>query len=95
MPGIYRTYTSHVATGNAEKLIVEVREDDGSITSYKVQAQQLSGKTEEQINTALASWMTANGYSEFVGTIGVHVNRDESFTIWTGSPPPVWPEDEV
>jgi len=94
MTGICRTYTSHEATGSAEKLIIEVRQDDGSVNSYKVQAQQLEGLTETQINIALDNWLNANNYEEFVGKVGVHVNRDDSYCIWTGMPPEVWPEDE-
>jgi len=94
MTGICRTYTSHTATGSAEKLIIEVRQDDGTIDSYKAQAQQIDGLTEAQINAALENWMNANGYEQFVGQVGVHVNRDNSLCVWTGSPPDVWPEDE-
>jgi len=97
MAGICRTYTSHTATGNAEKIIIEVRNNDGSITSYKVQAQQLDGLTEAQINAALVQWLNFNypNWEEEFGQLGVHVNRDGSFGIWTGSPPDVWPEDET
>jgi len=97
MTGICRTYTSHTATGNAEKIIIEIRENDGSITSYKVQAQQLEGMTEEQINAALVQWLDFNypNWQNDIGLVGVHVNRDGSFCLWTGSQPTTWPEDDL
>lgn len=94
MTGINRTYTSHDATGSAEKIIVEVLNDDLSVTSYKVQARQLDGKTEAQINAALNLWLSENNYLEFIGKVGVHVNRDGSYCLWTGIEPSVFPEDE-
>ena len=92
---IYRTYTNRNASGNADKIIIGIREDDGSLHDYKVQAQQLDGMTEEEINTALVIWLDYNypAWRDTVVDTGVHVNRDSSFCIWTGSPPDVWPED--
>ena len=99
MPGICRTYYSHTAIGNSEKIIIEVREDDGSITSYKVQASQIDGKTEEELNTALDTWISFNygaNWRDILGDIGIHIRTDNgNLVLWTGHPPSVWPEDVV
>ena len=86
--GIRRTHTNRNAIGNDNKILIGLT--DG--TEYKVNAAQLNGKTEEEINAALQLWISANR-PDLTMPVGVHLNRDGSFCIWTGAPADVWPED--
>ena len=61
---------------------------------YNVNKNQVDGKTEEELNIALTTWLDFN-HPEDSGKVGVHINRDGTYVIWTGLPPTVWPEDEV
>jgi dsDNA-binding SOS-regulon protein len=90
MIGIRRTFTDRDAAPQADKIIIELT--DG--TTYKVRANVVSGKTEQQLNDALNLWLSANR-PELIGYVGVHLNRDGSLCLWTGELPTEWPEDRV
>lgn len=89
----------HGAQGSSEKLLIGIRNDDGSESEFKLQAQQVEGKTEAELLAAGNAWLTANGYPELVGQWGVHLRTDNNEPVlWAnkdGIPPSEWPEDEI
>lgn len=87
---------THEAQGSSEKIYIAIRNDDESISEFKLQAQQVEGKTEEELVAAGDLWLNENGYPELVGEWGVHLRvTDNEPIIWTGNPPLVWPEFEI
>ena len=60
--------------------------------TYNVNRNQIKGKTEQELNTALQNWLDFNEPGE---VMFVHIHRDGTFCIATDRLPAVWPEDEV
>lgn len=80
MPGIKQT---SVLNGN---LLIVLTND----TQLLVSKATLDGMTEQQMNDAIAVFVSNNNIDQ----CGIHRNRDGSYCVWTGHAPDIWPEDE-
>jgi len=59
-------------------------------TQLLINKSVLDGLSEDDINNLVGTFSSNNG----TVAIGVHRNRNGTYVVWTGSPPPVWPEDD-
>ena len=80
--GIKEILVRNKADGNTLKFQITLT--DG--TEYKINASQIEGKTEEELNAALDLWLSVNR-PELLGLVAVHLEPDGTLYALTGDPP--------